>query len=193
MLQFNRKAVWPILIMLIGVAAIFYWRVNSETTPGDYLVKTGNYRLEDGQLEEAVKEFSGALEVNPQHVFAHLGLAITYMQMGENARALSEFDRTIELAPELAAAYANRGILHDRLGEYQTALNDYKKALTIDAEVLDGPGFLWRFMRNIDKPPPTIYERAVYLQTELEKPPAERVLKVPELDDQQRMFKKDAN
>lgn len=178
------------MLVLVGVAAlIFYWRVGSETNPGDYQVKKGNYRLEDGQYDEAVKEFSLALEKNPDHVYAHLGLAITYMQMERYKEAEAEFNRTIKLAPEMAVAYADRGILYDRTEQYQLALSDYKQALALDNEILEGPGWLWRFMRNVDKKPPAIADRAAYLEAELEKSPDERLLYVPEMDQEQRMYK----
>jgi tetratricopeptide (TPR) repeat protein len=191
-LREHHKKALIALLLLCGVAAfIFYWRVGSETAPGDFQVKTGNYRLEDGQLDEAVKEFTLALEKDPDHAMAHLGLGITYMQMERFADAEAEFNRTLELAPEMAVAYADRGILYDRAGKYQSALADYKKALALDSEVLSGPGWLWRFMRNIDKKPPSIADRAAYLEEELQKPPGQRLLKVPKLDDQQRMYKVD--
>jgi len=187
--EHHKKALFALLI-LCGVAAfIVYWRVGSETIPGDFQVKTGNYRLEDGHFDEAVKEFTLALDKDPDHVMAHLGLAITYMQMERFGESEMEFNRTIELAPELAVAYADRGILYDRAGKYESALADYKKALTLDSEILGGPGWLWRFMRNIDKKPPGIADRAAYLEKELQKPPAERLLHVPEKDQEQRMYK----
>jgi tetratricopeptide (TPR) repeat protein len=189
-LQEHHKKALTALLVLVGVAAlIFYWRVGSESNPGDYQVKKGNYRLEDGQYEEAVKEFSLALEKNPDHIYAHLGLAITYMQMERYEEAEAEFNATIELAPKMAVAYADRGILYDRAEQYQLALSDYKKALALDSEILEGPGWLWRFMRNVDKKPPGIADRAAYLETELQKPPAERLLNLPEKDQEQRMYK----
>jgi tetratricopeptide (TPR) repeat protein len=189
-LQEHHKKALTALLVLVGVAAlIFYWRVGSESNPGDYQVKKGNYRLEDGQYEEAVKEFSLALEKNPDHIYAHLGLAITYMQMERYEEAEAEFNTTIELAPKMAVAYADRGILYDRAEQYQLALSDYKKALALDSEILEGPGWLWRFMRNVDKKPPGIADRAAYLETELQKPPAERLLNLPEKDQEQRMYK----
>ena len=190
-IKFDTKAAPYIIGLLVIIGIIFYWRLGVEDNPGDYNVKAGNYRLEDGQYEEAVKDFSEALKKNPDLANAHLGLAITYMQTNKSAAALAEFNRTIELAPEMAAPYANRGILYDRLGEYEKALADYRKALVLDPEILEGPGFLWRFMRNIDEKPPTILQRADYLEAELAKPPEERLLKVPERDKEQRMYKID--
>lgn len=111
--------------------------------------------------------------------------------MGFWGEALQELNLVIELKPDLAAAFANRGILYDRSGEYEKALADYRKALEMDPEILEGPGFLWRFMRRIDEKPPTIEDRADYLETELAKPEEERLLKVPGEDKKQRMYKID--
>ena len=188
-MRFNSKAIMPILLLFLVAAFVFYWRVGVEGNPGVYQVRKGNYRLEDGQFDEALKEFEAALTKNPDNAFAHLGLALTYMQNGQDELALVEFDRTLTLAPDLAVAYADKGILFDRMGEYRQALDHYKKALTIDRESVEGPGFMVRFMRNEPHKSPDIYDRAVYLQKELAKPESERLLKVPEIDQKQLMYK----
>jgi hypothetical protein len=77
------------------------------------------------------------------------------------------------------------------MGDHRKALADYKKAIELDEEILEGPGWLWRFMRNIDEKPPTIKDRAAYLEAELAKPEEERLLQVPEIDEKQRMYKID--
>jgi tetratricopeptide (TPR) repeat protein len=186
----NRQAIVVLLILAGIVAFVFYWRTGVEDTPGDYEVKKGNYRLEDGQYDRAIEEFSRALEKNPEHPGAHLGLAVTFMQMGDNEKSLEEFNRTIELAPDMAGAYADRGILNDRMGRYEEAIRDYKKALELDPKIAKGPGWLWRFLRNVQEKPPTIADRVAYLEQELQKPPEERLLRVPERDEEQRMYKK---
>lgn len=190
-LSFDPKAIPYILGLLVIIGLVFYWRVGAEKNPGDYNVKKGNYRLEDGQYEEAINEFSAALEENPDHAMARLGLALTYMQLGKNAEALQEFNLVIEKKPDLAAAIADRGILYDRMGQHRKALADYKKALELDPEILKGPGWLWRFLRNVDEKPPTIKDRVEYLEAELAKPPEERLLKMPEEDKKQQMYKID--
>ena len=190
-IKFDKKAIPYLIGLLLLLGFIIYWRTGVEKNPGDYNVRKGNYRLEDAQYEEAVKEFSEALEKNPEHAMARLGLAVTYMQTGKDFEALQEFNLVLKINPELAAAFANRGVLYDRLGEYKKALADYRKALELDPEILEGPGWLWRFMRNIDEKPPTIQNRAEYLEAELAKPEEERLLKNPGEDEKQRMYKID--
>ena len=111
------------------------------------------------------------------------------MGMTRNDEALAVIDRAITLKPDFAAAFANRGILHDRMGRSEKALGDYRKAVELDATLADGPGWITRFFRKQPQAPPTIRDRAVYLAEQLKKPPAERLLRVPELDDAQRSYK----
>jgi tetratricopeptide (TPR) repeat protein len=187
-----RKAsgLFMLLVMIVGGAVFVYWRTGVEDFPGDYEVRKGNYRLEDKRYEEAVAEFSGALGKNPDHVGAHHGLAVTYLQMGRFDEAIAEFSAAIDLDPDFAIAYADRGVVYDQMGEHEEALADYRKALDLDPEVVEGPGWLWRFMRNISEKPPTIRERADYIEAELQKAPEERKLRLAEEDEKQRMYKK---
>ena len=177
---------------LLAAGSVFvYGRTYGEDTPGDYQVRTGNYRLEDGFFEEAIQQFETALDKNPKHPGAHMGLAITFLQTGRPEEAIAKFDQVVSLDPKMAPAYANRGIAWDRLGEYENALADYRTALELDATLVKGPGWLWRFLRNIDEKPSTVRDRAVYLEAELSKPAAERLLQVPDEDEKQRMYKVD--
>ncbi|MDH3744986.1 MAG: tetratricopeptide repeat protein [Acidobacteriota bacterium] len=176
------------LLLVVGVVFV-YGRVFNEDTPGDYKARKGNYRLEDGQYEEAIAEFEGALDKNPDHVGAHLGLALTRIQTGELDVALAELETTLRLDPRLAVAYANRGIVLDKLGKPVEAVADYQRALELDPKLAKGPGWLWRFLRNVDEKPPTIRDRVEYLEAELAKPADQQLLQLPEEDEKQRMYK----
>lgn len=182
----------PIVVFVLITAAFgvfLYKRAFLEEEPGDFHVRTGNYRLEDRHYEEAIAEFKLALEQTPRHRGAHLGLALTYLQTERLEDALAELDETIAIDPEFAVAYANRGIANDRLGRYEEAVADYRRAVELDPEVTEGPGWIWRFLHNVSEKPPSIADRADYIEAELKKPPQERLLAVPEQDEKQRMYK----
>lgn len=149
--------------------------------------------FEDRDYRAALREFDAALKLKPGRPEAIYGKAIAYMQLGDNEEALEAFEQAIATdMPDTDKAffYANRGILHDRLGHYEEALADYKMALTLNPETAEGPGMITRLLRNQPDKPPTIADRALYLQTELAKPEEERLLRVPEIDEQQRSVKK---
>jgi hypothetical protein len=72
---------------------------------------------------------------------------------------------------------------------HEEALADDAQALRLDPEIASGPHWLTGALRNQPEAPPTIADRAAYLRAELAKPEAERLLRVPEADEQQRPYK----
>ena len=175
----------------LTVAWIGWWIYDSvivEETLGDSSYLAGNSYFEDSRYSEALREYQAALAINPEHIHAKRGEARSLMQLERDQDALTLFDELIQQQPNFAATYANRGILHDRMGNYKAAIQDYQMALRLDPELADGPHWLTRFMRNQARRPPTIADRARYLQEQLNKPEAERVLSLPEEDKKQRPY-----
>jgi tetratricopeptide (TPR) repeat protein len=180
-----------ITLSVLGIAGYYYYKYTTkESTPGENRYRLANKYLEDGDYDKSLRILDALLLERPDYKEAHLAKAITLLQMGQLDESRKAFDRTLKLDKHYAQAYANRGILNDRAGRYEAALADYRKALKLNPELAEGPGWLWRFLRNIPEPPPTIADRADYLEEQLKKPERERLLRVPEIDAQQRMYKK---
>ena len=142
----------------------------------------------DGRFEKARQDYRELLDNDPDNLDARRGLARTLMQLERYDEALAQFDRAIEADPDFGAAYANRAILFDRTGRYERALADYRHAIELDPELDEGPGWLTRFLRNRPEVP-TIGARADYIAAQLEKPPQERTLRVPEKDAEQESYR----
>lgn len=168
--------------------------------PGDYEVREGDILLTDGDWDRAIDRFDAALAVSPDHRGALMGKAIALMQSDRPEEARPVLDRLIETSGGadipadptgrgvLASAYANRGILSDREGNWQAALADYRRALQIDAGAVSGPGLVDRILYGRSRAA-TVADRAAYLEKQLALPESERVLRVPEIDARQRMWK----
>lgn len=157
--------------------------------PGDSEYLAANRAFEDGRYQQALEGYQDALTEAPGHLHALRGKARTLLQLGRHGEALRAFNRAIDAAPGFGPTYANRGILYDRMGRYRKALADYDKALRLHEELAEGPNWMTRFLRLQPEAPPTIADRADYLRAELAKPEAERVLRVPEADAEQRPYK----
>jgi tetratricopeptide (TPR) repeat protein len=188
----NKNLVTPLIALTcIIIFAYFYFQYTvRENVPGENIFRLANQHLEDGKKDEALVTFDKVLSQYPEYKEAHMGRAITLMQMGRFDESGAAFDKAISLDEKFAAAYANRGILNDRAGRFEDAVKDYRKALELNPELAEGPGWIWRFLRNIPEKPPSIADRADYIEKELKKPEGGRLLRVPEIDAQQRMYNK---
>lgn len=190
-------------IAAVLAVAFVGWAVHDkffgDVAPGDMAYHAGNRAFEDGDYQRALEDYRAALAEEPEHIHALRGLARSLHLLGQHDEALAIYDEAIarsmvaaqddgEMAA-LAANYANRGILLDTMGRHEEALADYDQALALDPEVARGPHWLTRFLRNQPEAPPTIADRARYLRAELAKPEGERVLRLPEQDQQQRSYR----
>jgi tetratricopeptide (TPR) repeat protein len=193
-----------VVLSAAGLGLVVLWSLLKpylfDAPPGDYEVRQGDILLTDGRYDAAIERFDAALAVSPDHRGALMGKGIAYLQSDRPAQAEAVFTHLIDMLPRtlaaddttgrgvLSGAYANRGILHDRLGKYEAALADYEQALAIDPEAVAGPGLLHRILYG-DARPAAVRQRAAYLQHQLALPESERVMRVPELDERQRMYK----
>tara|TARA_B100000315_G_scaffold260691_1_gene324135 strand:+ start:8588 stop:9196 length:609 start_codon:yes stop_codon:yes gene_type:complete len=169
-------------------------------SPGDFYTRQGDIHLGSKKYEEAISSFNKALEEKADHRGALMGRALVFMQQENYKKADTELTYLINfllknLAPDdstgvgaLSAAYANRGIIKDRQGKYQAAFDDYVLALKTDEGAVDGPSLFDKILYGNSKPS-TVRDRAIYIHKQLQLPPEKRILRVPEKDDQQRMYK----
>ncbi len=192
-----------VLMALLTVGAFVFWDVLEDYVqrePGDYYTEAGSNRLVDELYDEALDNFDKALEEAPDHRGALMGRALVFIQTERYDDAIAELDYLIDyldktLEPDdktgfgvLAAAHANRGIVHDRLGRYEQALEDYVQALNTDNETVEGPGVVHKILYGSDRVS-SVRDRAIYIYEQLQKPEGERILRIPELDAKQRMYK----
>ena len=196
-----RRFIFMMAVLTIGM--FIFWDVLDsfiDREPGDYHTEVGSNRLVDKLYDEALEHFDKALEEAPDHRGALMGRALVFMQTDQPVEAIAELDYLIDylqrtLEPDdmtgqgaLAAAFANRGIVHDRSGRYQAALEDYARALSVDEDAVSGPGVVDKILYGSDDVS-SVRKRAEYLNEQLQLPEDQRLLRVPELDDKQRMVK----
>lgn len=183
--------VYTAIVMTVGwVGWGIYDSFFAARAPGDSAYHAANKLFEDEAYERALQSYDDALSDAPDPIHALRGKARTLMQLGRYDEALALFTEAISLEPDFAGTYANRGILYDRMGRHKLALRDYTTAIHLDPEVAEGPHWLIRFLRNQPEKPPGIAQRAAYIAGELRKPESQRLLSVPEIDQQQRSYKK---
>ena len=100
-------------------------------TAQDYF-RRGFRASSEGHTQEAVKEYSKAIELDPSFASAYHNRGILYNNLGEQQKALDDYNKAIELDPSYAFAYNGRGNVYRGFGERQKALDDYNKAIELD-------------------------------------------------------------
>ena len=187
--QYNLLVRAALLLTIAWIGWSIYDGAFREKIAGESAYHAGNKFFEDGLYSDALNSYQDALNKNTQFIDAKRGVARSLMQLGKNEKALDVFNEVIALEPQFGASYANRGILNDRMGNYSAAITDYNKAIELNPELAEGPKWLTRFLRNQAEKPPTILDRVKYLQAEMSKPEDQRVLQLPQKDQEQRPYK----
>ena len=92
-------------------------------------------------LKQAADYFQTAVEIDPAYALAYVGLADTYMLLGDYSNlslgemltlALPALQSALRLDDRLAEAYASMGAIRAKTGDYAAAEAAYKRAIDLD-------------------------------------------------------------
>jgi Flp pilus assembly protein TadD/lysophospholipase L1-like esterase len=95
--------------------------------------RIGTELLKAGKLEEAVAEFSKAIDADPSHAGAHNNLGIAYERLGRD-EAQAQFEKAIQLMPDFTHAHFNLARTLMRNRRVVEAEEELKKTIQIDPD-----------------------------------------------------------
>jgi tetratricopeptide (TPR) repeat protein len=96
-----------------------------------YLFRGADY-FRKGLYDQAVSDFTRAIEINPEHAEAYSNRGVAYVKKGDYDRAISDYNKALEIDPDYAQAYSNRGTAYTVKGDYDRAFSDFDRALKIN-------------------------------------------------------------
>jgi len=105
---------------------------SSELTKGKDANKYYNRAVlfeHDGKIQEALRNYKKAIEIDPTHIRAHNGLGNIYLRLLEYSSAKKEFQLVLMLDPNDSKARNNLGLVYLRMNEYIKALGEFRKAI----------------------------------------------------------------
>jgi len=108
---------------------------NSELTPSDPAEKKvdqGIASYNSGNLEQAIQDFTEAIELDPDYALAYFKRAVAFRILGDYEQAIADYDQAIRIDPKESNAYNNRGWCYFNLGDYEQAIADYSHAIEVD-------------------------------------------------------------
>jgi len=99
----------------------------------DYF-EQGDYEYEQGNCDQAIADYSRAIELNPKLAEAYNNRAYVHMVKKEYGAALGDLNQALQLRPDYVNALMNRGDIYNYYYaiDYQRAVADYDQVLRID-------------------------------------------------------------
>jgi Flp pilus assembly protein TadD len=92
----------------------------------------GKVAYESGNLEEAIRMFTLALEIDPHHPDIYHDRAVAYLNLGKPNLAIIDLNHSVEYQPNNPYRYSSRAFARDAVGDIAGAIEDYKKAIQLD-------------------------------------------------------------
>lgn len=96
--------------------------------------KRGYVYEQMGNSRAAVKAYTQAIRMNPEHADAYSNRGISYTELEDFRSAIRDFSKAIQLNPGEAKYYFNRGIVYGKCEEYRLAMVDFDRAIAINRE-----------------------------------------------------------
>jgi tetratricopeptide (TPR) repeat protein len=81
------------------------------------------------QFDEAIADYSRALEIEPRNVPAYYSRGNAYGEKGLFEEAIADYNRLLVIDPQFPHAYVRKGLALEKLGRPVDALTAYKAYL----------------------------------------------------------------
>ncbi len=99
--------------------------------PVDFLAR-GVLRTMLKNYEEALRDFTRAIEANDNFSTALLGRSYVYSRLERQREAIADLDEALRINPRLVFAWFNKGVILYNLGDYTSAMQAFAEAIRLD-------------------------------------------------------------
>lgn len=94
----------------------------------------GTEKFYSKDYKGAIKDYSRAIEINPNYIAAYTNRGISKAESGDYKGAIMDYNKVISLDPDDAFVYCYRGVVRAKLGDMEGAVADFDKSIAIDSE-----------------------------------------------------------
>ncbi|HUI67590.1 MAG TPA: tetratricopeptide repeat protein [Nitrospirota bacterium] len=85
-----------------------------------------------GLLDQAIADYSKAIEIKPRYDGAYVNRGNAYKAKGLLVRAIADYNKAIELNIKNDKAYYNRGSAYKAKGLFEQAIDDFNKTIELN-------------------------------------------------------------
>jgi len=109
---------------------------------GETYYQRGNAQFDLGNYQEAVEDYTAALEKNPDYLAAYFNRGLAYLELNQLQEAVDDYTKVIEINSNDPDAYYQRGLAYHRLNDYSQAIADYTSVIQLNSQ--DATAFINR-------------------------------------------------
>ena len=136
-LKNSKRALASVTIIFLLLCPADGAKKKAKTDEGAAHFAAGVQAADQRQYDQAIIEFTKAIEIDPKDIPAIENRAYMYLALQKNAEAVVDFTQVIELAPGQTTSYLGRGQAETNLKQFEPALSDLSKAIEL-AEPISG-------------------------------------------------------
>lgn len=93
--------------------------------------------IQKDKLEEALKEFSTAVKVDPARADGYKSLGLTYLRLDQTEKGIAAYQKAIEMDPKDKTAYVNLGIAYHNARQAEKEVEAFQAAERLDPKSVD--------------------------------------------------------
>jgi tetratricopeptide (TPR) repeat protein len=127
----HKSRLIPLLVVLCFVTV--EGQVTQKTLV-DYL-RDGLAAQQAGRHEDAIREYSAALKIDPKNFAAQYNIGASYVVLGKLDEALAAFKAALVLRPNEALIHAAIGETYGDMGRTSEAIEALKEALRLNPKI----------------------------------------------------------
>ncbi len=109
-------------------AVSYFTRALKQSENHDAYLQRGYAHEKLGRLDDALSDYSAAIQHNPITEKAYANRGNVYVKTENYSLAVADYSRAIELNPQNARTFYNRGIAYHRLRQIDRACEDWQRA-----------------------------------------------------------------
>jgi tetratricopeptide (TPR) repeat protein len=121
-----------LILITVGLflASVALAQDDDTTSPGTInAAKSSDY-------DQAIADFTQAIQKNPQNAQTYFQRAFVYMETGEDDKAIADLSQAIQIDPQFDKAYFRRSFIYMMKGSYDLAAADLNQAIQINPQFM---------------------------------------------------------
>ncbi len=127
------------VMAIIFVGVLFIIKLNSfdPLKEAEIYYSAGNVKIKAGEFEEAIINFSKAIDKNSNFAQAYLSRGKAYFQLKKWDTALNDFNSVLRLNQKDPESLKHRGLVYHHTGKFKEAIDDYNMLISLKQESSD--------------------------------------------------------